>query len=159
MPLAKDLGLPLVCTNDVHYLQHGDHIPHDVLLCIGTGKAVTDTTRLRYHGDQFFLKTYEQMAATFGDYPEALLNTLRIAERCDVDLSTSENHLPDFDVPAGFTLDEYFEREVRRGFAERLPRLQHLASIGELRHPIEDYDTRLSYEIEMIKRMKYPVLS
>ena len=69
VPLAKDLGLPLVCTNDVHYLQHGDHIPHDVLLCIGTGKAVTDTTRLRYHGDQFFLKTYEQMAATFGDYP------------------------------------------------------------------------------------------
>jgi DNA polymerase-3 subunit alpha len=156
VPLARDLGLPLVCTNDVHYLQHGDHVPHDVLLCIGTGKAVTDTTRLRYHGDQFFLKTYDQMAATFGDYPEALLNTLRIAERCDVDLTASENHLPDFDVPAGYTLDQYFEHEVRNGFAERLPRLQHLAGIGALRHSIDDYNARLSYEIEMIKRMKYP---
>jgi len=156
VPLARDLGLPLVCTNDVHYLQHGDHVPHDVLLCIGTGRAVTDTTRLRYHGDQFFLKTYAEMAATFGDYPDALANTLLIAERCNVDLSGSENHLPDFDVPAGYTLDEYFEHEVRKGFAERLPRLTQIAEAGNLRHPLADYDTRLSYEIQMIKQMKYP---
>jgi DNA polymerase-3 subunit alpha len=156
VPLARDLGLPLVCTNDVHYLQQGDHVPHDVLLCIGTGRAVTDTSRLRYHGDQFFLKTYEQMAAVFGDYPDALSNTLLIAERCDVDLSGSENHLPDFDVPAGYTLDEYFEHEVRKGFAERLPRLRQLEASGQLRHPVSDYEARLSYEIEMIQRMKYP---
>jgi DNA polymerase-3 subunit alpha len=148
--------MPLVCTNDVHYLQHGDHVPHDVLLCIGTGRAVNDASRLRYHGDQFFLKTYEQMAATFGDYPDALSNTLLIAERCDVDLSGTENHLPDFDVPQGFTLDEYFEHEVRKGFADRLPRLRALADGGLLRHPLPDYDARLSYEIQMIKQMKYP---
>jgi DNA polymerase-3 subunit alpha len=156
VPLARDLGLPLVCTNDVHYLQHGDHVPHDVLLCIGTGRAVTDTTRLRYHGDQFFLKTYEQMAAAFGDHPDALSNTLLIAERCNVDLGSTENHLPDFDVPVGFALDEYFEHEVRKGYAERLPRLRALAASGQLRHPLSDYDARLSYEIEMITRMKYP---
>src|SRR5918992_900928 len=81
IPLARDLNLPLVCTNDVHYLRQGDVVPHDVLLCIGTGKTVNDAQRLRYTGDQFFLKTPQQMAAVFGDFPEALKNTLLIAER------------------------------------------------------------------------------
>src|SRR6201988_4403223 len=86
-PIARDLDLPLVCTNDVHYLNNSDHRPHDVLLCIGTGKTVTDTDRLRYHGDQFYLKTAQEMAAVFGDFPEAMANPVRIAERCQVDLS------------------------------------------------------------------------
>src|SRR6476646_3967762 len=81
-PIARDLGLPLVVTNDVHYLQNSDFKPHDILLCIGTGKGVNDTDRLRYHGDQFYLKTAEEMATVFQDYPEALANTVRIAERC-----------------------------------------------------------------------------
>jgi DNA polymerase III subunit alpha len=105
LPIARELDLPLVCTNDVHYLQQGDHKPHDILLCIGTGKGVNDAQRLRYHGDQFFLKTAEQMAAVFGDHPEALLNTVRIAERCDVTLPKGENYLPNFEVPAAFNLD------------------------------------------------------
>ncbi len=155
VPIAKDLGLPLICTNDVHYLNHGDHVPHDVLLCIGTGKTVNDTQRLRYYGEQFFLKTAEEMAAVFGDFPEALSNTLLVAERCDVDLGPTVNHLPDFDVPAGSTLDEYFERTVREGFAERLSRLRLLQAAGSLRHPIEEYEPRLAYEIAMIKRMNY----
>ena len=71
-PIARDLGLPLVVTNDVHYLQNSDFKPHDILLCIGTGKGVNDTDRLRYHGDQFYLKTAEEMAQVFQDYPEAL---------------------------------------------------------------------------------------
>src|SRR6187401_877098 len=156
-PIARDLGLPLVATNDVHYLQHGDHVPHDVLLCIGTGRTVHDTDRLRYHGDQFYLKTYDEMAAVFGtEFPDALSNTVRIAERCDVDLSGTENHLPNFAVPEGYTLDEYFEHQVRLGFAERLERLRQLSAAGSFRHPIEDYEPRLAYEIEMIKRMRYP---
>ena len=84
LPLARDLNLPLVCTNDVHYLRQADHQPHDILLCIGTGKTVNDAQRMRYHGDQFFLKTAEQMAEVFRDYPDALRNTLLIAERCNV---------------------------------------------------------------------------
>ena len=107
------------CTNDVHYLKNSDHRPHDVLLCIGTGKTVNDTERLRYHGDQFYLKTAEEMAAVFGDFPDALANTVRIAERCHVDLSETVNHLPNFDVPAGFTLDEYFEHDGPRGVRRR----------------------------------------
>jgi DNA polymerase-3 subunit alpha len=156
LPIARDLDMPLVVTNDVHYLKQTDHTPHDILLCIGTGKVVNDTERLRYHGDQFFLKTPEEMRMVFGDYPEALRNTVRIAERCDVTLPSGENFLPNFDVPAPFTLDDYFEHMTRQGFAERLPRLREMASRGVLRHTIEEYEKRLSYEVEMIKKMKYP---
>jgi DNA polymerase III subunit alpha len=154
--LARDLKLPLVCTNDVHYLKAGDAHPHDVLLCIGTGKAFSDPKRLRYDAKQFFLKTAAEMADVFKDHPEALTNTLRIAERCNVVLPTGENFLPNFDVPPGSTIDEYFERVTRDGFADRLPRLKALAGAGTLRHTIDEYDRRLSYEIDMIKQMKYP---
>src|SRR5262245_12622926 len=102
-PIARDLGLQLVATNDVHYLQNSDFKPHDILLCIGTGKTVNDADRLRYHGDQFYLKSAEEMAHVFPDFPEAIRNTVRIADRCKVDLSETVNHLPNFDVPAGFT--------------------------------------------------------
>ena len=155
-PIARDLGIPLVCTNDVHYLRQTDHRPHDVLLCIGTGKNVEDKQRLRYHGDQFFLKTAAEMAAVFGDFPDAIENTLRIAERCDVDLSEAENHLPNFEVPGGLALDDYFDQVVRDGFNERLTRLRSLEKQGVLQHSIDAYEARLSYEIDVIKRMKYP---
>ena len=155
LPLAKDLNLPLVCTNDVHYLRQGDHQPHDILLCIGTGKTVNDAQRLRYTGDQFFLKTADQMAVVFKDHPEALENTLLIAERCNVVIPKGQNHMPVFGVPEGFTLDDYFEHVAREGFAQRLPRLQQLASTGQLRHTIDEYARRLDYEVEMIKRMGY----
>jgi DNA polymerase-3 subunit alpha len=155
VPLARDLDLPLVATNDVHYLRQGDASPHDVLLCIGTGKTVNDAQRLRYHGDQFFLKTPEQMAAVFAGHPEALRNTLLIAERCNVTIPTGQNHLPSFGVPEGFTLDQYFDHVVREGFAQRLPRLCALAAAGRLRHTIDEYRARLEYELEMIKKMGY----
>jgi DNA polymerase-3 subunit alpha len=155
-PIAKDLGLDLVVTNDVHYLQNSDFKPHDILLCIGTGKTVNDTERLKYHGDQFYLKTGEEMARVFPDYADAVARTVQIAARCNVDLSFKENYLPNFDVPAGFTLDDYFEHEVRRGFDARLPKLQDLAGRGVLKHTVDEYERRLSYEIDMIKKMKYP---
>jgi DNA polymerase-3 subunit alpha len=154
--IAKDLGLGLVCTNDVHYLRDSDAHPHDILLCIGTGKGYNDPKRLRYDSRQFFLKTADEMARTFGDYPDALANTVRIAERCGVQLEDGKNYLPNFDVPPGFTLDDYFEHVVRQGFQARLPRLQQLAASGALRQTIDEYERRLSYEIEMIKKMKYP---
>jgi DNA polymerase III subunit alpha len=156
LPIARDLNLQLVATNDVHYLKNSDYKPHDILLCIGTGKTVNDADRLRYHGDQFYLKTVEEMAAIFAEHADALANTMRIAERCHVDLSGTVNHLPNFDVPAGYSLDEYFEHIVRQGFEMRLPRLRELAARGALKHSIEEYETRLDYEIDMIKRMKYP---
>jgi DNA polymerase-3 subunit alpha len=153
--IAKDLGLPMICTNDVHYLKAADAHPHDILLCIGTAKAFSDPKRLRYDAKQFFLKTADEMAEVFKDYPDALANTMRIAERCDVRIAEGENFLPDFDVPIGFTVDSYFDHIARDGFTKRLPRLQQLASAGLLRHTIDEYERRLSYELDMIKMMKY----
>ena len=155
-PIAADLGLPLVCTNDVHYLRQGDDRPHDVLLCIGTGKNVADEKRLRYHGDQFYLKTPAEMAAVFGDYPEAMRSTVAIAERCDVDLSGTVHRLPKFDVPPPFeSPEDYFAGVAREGFADRVARLKALGERGVLRYDIEEYERRLSYEIEMIQKMGY----
>jgi DNA polymerase-3 subunit alpha len=156
VPLARELNLPLVATNDVHYLRQGDYQPHDILLCIGTGKTVNDAQRLRYTGDQFFLKTADQMAGVFAGYEDALRNTLRVAERCNVTIPKGQNHLPSFSVPDGFTLDQYFEHVAREGFAQRLPRLQQLATSGQLRHTIDEYGRRLEYEIEMIRKMGFP---
>jgi DNA polymerase-3 subunit alpha len=154
--IARDLGLPMICTNDVHYLQAADAHPHDILLCIGTGKAFSDPKRLRYDAKQFFLKTAEEMAEVFKDFPDALANTMRIAERCNVKIPSGENFLPDFDVPPGFTVDSYFEHVARAGFKERLPKLQQLALTGALRHTLDEYERRLTYELDMIKQMKYP---
>ncbi len=154
--IARDLKLPMVCTNDVHYLRDTDAHPHDILLCIGTGKGFNDPKRLRYDAKQFFLKTAAEMAEVFKDCPDALANTMRIAERCNVTLAEGENFLPDFDVPPGFTVDGYFEQVAREGFAQRLPRLRERAAEGALRHTIDEYERRLAYELDMIKKMKYP---
>ena len=155
VPLARELNLPLVATNDVHYLRQGDYQPHDILLCIGTGKTVNDAQRLRYTGDQFFLKTADQMAAVFKDYPEALRNTVLVAERCNVTIPKGQNHLPSFAVPEGASLDQYFEHIAREGFAQRLPRLRQIAATGQARHSIDEYERRLDYEIAMIHQMGY----
>src|SRR5678810_36221 len=156
LPLARELNLPLVATNDVHYLRQGDYQPHDILLCIGTGKTVNDAQRLRYTGDQFFLKTAEQMAQVFAGHDDALKNTLRVAERCNVTIPKGQNHLPSFAVPDGVTIDQYFEQVAREGFAQRLVRLRQLADAGALRHTIDEYERRLDYELAMIKEMGFP---
>jgi len=140
----------------VHYLQAADAHPHDILLCIGTAKAFSDPKRLRYDAKQFFLKTGEEMAEVFKDYPDALAQTMRIAERCDVRIPEGENFLPDFDVPIGYTVDSYFEKVARDGFAHRLPRLKQLALEGALRHTIDEYERRLTYELDMIKNDEVP---
>src|SRR4029453_4839156 len=130
--------------------------PHDILRSIGTGKTVNDAQRLRYHGDQFFLKTAEQMASVFSDSPDALRTTLLVAEPCNRTIPRGQNPLPTFGVPDGFTLDSYFEHVARDGFAQRLPRLRQLAQEDRLPHTIDEYARRLEYEIEMIKKMGFP---
>jgi DNA polymerase-3 subunit alpha len=156
VPMAADLGLPLVCTNDVHYLRQADRHPHDVLLCIGTGKSLGDEKRLRYHGDQFFLKTAEEMRTVFGGYPEAIANTVRIAERCNVLLPKGQAHLPTFAVPSGYDTESYFEHVVREGFNARMPLWKALEAKGELRQSLAAYEARLRFEIDVIKTMQYP---
>src|SRR5262249_36338581 len=107
--IAKRSGLPLVATNDCHYLRKSDAFAHDVLLCIGTQRVLPDPDRMKYASEEFFLKTGDEMARLFPNDPEAIENTLRIAEACNLDLKTGDFHLPEFPVPAGASLQSYFE--------------------------------------------------
>jgi len=155
LEIARKTGLPCVCTNDAHYLRREDSVAHDVLLCIGTGKTVQETNRMRYASDQFYFKSPDEMRQAWGHLPEALANTLVIAERCDLKIDVTDA-LPPFDVPPGFTSDTYFEKVVREGFESRRRHLEVLAREGRLKNTLEDYETRLNFEIEMIKQMKFP---
>lgn len=153
--LAKETGIPLVATNDCHYLTRSDAHAQEVLLCIQTGKTMSDTNRMRFATDQFYFKTAEEMSQVFGELPDALLRTVAIAERCQVKIERVQNPFPVFQVPEGTTTDSYFERVVREGFAARLPQLERLAKENRLRYPLTVYEQRLSDEIEMIKKMLF----
>ncbi len=154
--LAGELELPIICSNDCHYLQQEDAFAHDILLCVQTGKTVEETNRLRYHSDQFYFKTPDEMDELFGHIPGALSNTLAVAEMCDFVFPEDQNVFPDFDVPESHSVDSYFEEVCRTGFQKRKSTLQAMEKEGKLRHDFEDYEKRLDREIEIIKQMKYP---
>ncbi len=119
MALSRETGIPLVATNDCHYLTHSDAHAQEVLLCIQTGKTMSDTHRMKFATDQFFFKTAEEMARVFGEIPEALERTVAIAERCNVKIDAVQNSFPDFQVPEGHTVDTLFRG---RRPAKGLPR-------------------------------------
>ena len=152
--IGQRTGLPLAATNDAHYLKKDDHHAHDVLLCIGSGKKVSDAERLRFDTEQFYLKSPEEMAALFPDHPEALRSTVQIAEMCDFTIKAVST-LPAFDVPPGFTIETYFEKVTRHGFEERLAAIEPLVSAGRLGHPVSDYRERLEKEIGVIRRVGF----
>jgi DNA polymerase-3 subunit alpha len=155
MEISAGTGIPLVCTNDTHYLLQDDHIAHDVLLCIGTGKTVQDSDRLRYTSNQYYFKSSAEMHQLWKDVPEALQNTLRIAERCNFQLNTSDYLLPPFPVPPDESYDSYLEKVVREGFRSRRPHLEASVRDGSLKNSLQAYEERLTFEIEMIKKMKF----
>src|ERR1700722_13263043 len=154
--LEKDLGLPLVATNDSHYLCEDDAHAQDVMLCIQTGKSIHDTARMKFDGNQFFVKSYDEMARVFKDSPDVLSRTLGIAERCHLKLEKVANPFPEFEVPLGFTIDSYFVHVTREGFARRLEALRPLHDQGKLKHSIADYEQRLERELGIIQQMKFP---
>src|SRR5579863_7435952 len=153
--LSKETGIPLVATNDCHYLTRADSHAQEVLLCIQTGKTMSDGQRMKFATDQFYFKTAEEMAQVFGELPDALERTVAIAERCNVKISRVSDPFPEFKVPEGHTADSYFERVVREGFVSRVPQLERLAAQNLLRHPVAEYEARLTAEIEMIKKMHF----
>src|SRR5271167_461359 len=153
--LSKESGIPLVATNDCHYLTQADSHAQEVLMCIQTGKTMSDTQRMKFATDQFYFKTAEEMAHVFRELPDAVTRTVAIAERCNVKIQRVSNPFPEFKVPDGHTTDSYFERVVRDGFASRAPQIERLTKEGRLRHPLVDYEARLSAEIEMIKKMRF----
>src|ERR1700676_1674985 len=125
--LSRESGIPLVATNDCHYLTRADSRAQEVLMCIQTGKTVSDPQRMRFATDQFYFKTAEEMAHVFGELPDALERTALIADRCNLPIEPVRNSFPDFKMPEGHTLDSYFERVVREGFDERIPFLEALS--------------------------------
>jgi DNA polymerase III subunit alpha len=153
--LSRETGIPLVATNDCHYLTKSDAHAQEVLLCIQTGKTMSDPQRMRFATDQFYFKTAEEMAQVFRELPDAFDRTVAIAERCQVKIERMQNPFPEFQVPEGFTAESYFEKVVRDGFAGRLPQLERQAKEGRLRTPLPVYEQRLSGEIEMIKKMRF----
>ena len=141
--LARETGLPLVVTNDAHYLRREDAKMQDVLLCIQTGKTVDDENRMKFQTEEFYLKSEDELRQLFPGCDEAFENTVRIAERCNLDFTFHEYHLPSFPVPEGYTNEEYFRKLCMDGFAERYE------------NPPQSYLDRLEYEIGVISRMGY----
>src|SRR5216117_2503014 len=143
--LSKRTGIPLVATNDAHYLMPDDARAHDVLLCIGSGKTVNDQNRLRYGTPNFYVRSPDEMWQIFGDeLPDALNRTVEIAERCDLTLPHGVNYLPNYPIPpsdTGLSANEYFEKTVRNGYQTRKAQVWDLeASRGELKHTFEEYE-------------------
>jgi DNA polymerase-3 subunit alpha len=153
--LSKETGIPLIATNDCHYLHHSDAHAQEVLLCIQTGKTMSEANRMKFATDQFYFKTAEEMAEVFRELPDALSRTVDIAARCNVKIDRIPNALPEFKVPEGHDAGSYFEKVSREGFAKRVPYLERQAKAGLLHHPLSEYESRLSSEIEMIKKMRY----
>ena len=143
LELSRTTGIPLVATNDLHYTVREDAKPHDVLLCIQQQKVQTDTNRLRFDSDQFYMKSAEEMREVFRDLPDACDNTLRIAEMCDLELTYGDLHLPSFEPPAGMDRDAYLRRLVDEGARQRY---------GDLE---PDVQARIDHELDVITRMGF----
>ena len=124
MALAKELSLPLVATNDCHYLKKEDAQAHEILLCIQTGKTLKDKDRMRFSTEEFFFRSAEEMEELFSYCPEALRNTVEVAERCNLELKLSELQFPQFQVPPGESLDSFLEKSAEKGLEDRLAELK-----------------------------------
>ena len=141
--ISRETGLPMIVTNDAHYLRKEDAHMQDVLLCIQTGKTVDDEKRMKFQTQEFYLKSEDEMRELFPNYPEALENTDRIAQRCNLEFVFNEYHLPTFPVPEGYSNESYFRKLCMDGFQERYPQKP------------DEYLERLEYEIGVISRMGY----
>ena len=141
--MHNETGIPLVCTNDAHYLRREDAESHDVLLCIQTGKTVDDENRMRYEPRNFYLRSTEEMEALFSGYPEAVENTQRIADRCQLEFTFGKYHLPEFKLPPGYDSPTYLRKLCNEGFAQRY---------GDEK---PDYRQQLEYELAMIEKMGF----
>ena len=163
--LSRETGIPLVATNDVHYINQSDSKAHDILMCIQTGKTVDDENRRRYPSDQFYLKSPEEMWNMFSYVPEALENTVKIAEECNYDYKFHESKLPKFPLPEGTDPYEYLRDTCYKGLIERYDvfkplvdkeySLEEVYKIAEESDEAKEYCDRLEYELGIIKQMGY----
>ena len=153
--LSAETGIPLVATNDSHYLRKADARAHEILLCVQTGKKLSDTDRMRFEQPAFYLKSRAEMMALFGEVEDALDRTWDIAQRCQLKLDPVKEPFPKFPIPEDHSADTYFEYVARQGFEKRRVRLEALAAQGQLKHDLAEYAERLDREIKMIQQMKF----
>ena len=143
LALSSELEIPLVATNDVHYLKQEDARSHDLLLCIGTNSSIHDENRFKLAGDFFYLRTPQEMAELFRDIPQALANTERIAEMCNLELEFGRLHLPEIDLPEGKTADQFLADLTHQSLRQYYP------------HPTPEIEQRLAYELEVIEKTQF----
>jgi DNA polymerase-3 subunit alpha len=153
--LAADYAVPVVATNDVHFLQADDFEAHEVRVCIHEGRTIDDPRRPRNYSEQQYLRTPQEMVELFSDIPEALENTLEIAKRCTIELTLGKNFLPDFPIPEGMTIDEFLAAESRKGLEWRLERIFDTQS-PDFPDQRKVYDERLQVELDVINSMGFP---
>ena len=153
--LAAGRNVPVVATNDVHFLEPDDFEAHEARVCINDGRTLDDPRRPKRHSEQQYLRSPQEMQALFADLPEALENSVEIARRCNLELTLGENYLPDFPVPDGLSMDGYFRQQAQQGLEDRLATLfdAQTADFAERRKP---YDERLQIELDVIISMGFP---
>ena len=151
LELAAELGLPLIASNDVRFLAREDFEAHEARVCISTGRVLDDPKRPREYSPEQYLKSAQEMADLFADVPEALLNTVELAKRCNFELSLGTYYLPDFPVPEGYSLSSWIEESARRGLDLRLQKHQLMTGFDR-----GDYDARLATELKVIDSMGFP---
>ncbi len=152
LEMSHKLSIPLVCTNDCHYLNSGDVKAHEILLCIQTGQTIKDPDRFQFDSDQLYFKSPQEMHDAFKDYPNALSNTVDIAKRCEIDLNFKEYYFPEYDDGSGRTATEMFTQQARDGFEKRM-------TVIRKRTPDVDeqlYKDRLEFELKIINDMGFP---
>ena len=152
--IHQNTGLPLVATNDLHYIYADDAKAHDILLCIQTGKKVADENRMRYDGGQYYLKSEDEMRLLFPYAQEAIDNTAKIAKRCNVEIVFGEQKVPQYDVPQGLTAYAYLTKLCEQGFARRYQK-EAIKELHALGYDEKQLKERLQYELETIKNMGY----
>lgn len=153
--MGRELDLPLVATNDCHYLRKSDARAHEILLCIQTGKTIVDEKRMKFHTEELYFKSPDEMAREFAHVPDALANTVAIADMCDVKLDLGKYHFPVFPLESGESIDERFEKQVRDGFEKRLELIRKRRPDFSEADRVE-YLKRLDLEIEVIRKMGFP---
>ncbi len=149
--LSKTTGLPLVATNDVHYLHQKQAISHDALICIQTGKLMAETNRMKMETDQLYLKSAEEMKAIFKEHPEAIENTIKIAERCNLELDFKTYHFPKYQAPQGKDLQTYLAEQAATGLEKRLQEITVRNQLSKIKWDEKSYPKRLEEELTMIK--------
>ncbi len=155
--MERELGIPLIATNDSHYVGADDSRAHEILLCVQTAGSMNDPKRFKFDTQEFYIKSAEEMLRKFSQAPEVCTRTMQFIDRCNLKMTKVDNPFPDFVVPEGETLDSYFEQVCREGLEMRLnTAVAHLRNRGLLRKTIPEYHARLDRELGIIKQMKFP---